>query len=271
MLKVGLISTSPLSFGLQKVLSNHADFEVERIKNVSNKPPKKDLFFVSHFDQIVPPEWFNSAKHGALNLHFSKLPKFRGPAPVQWAIISGEKEVGISVIKINQEFDKGAVVWQKTYPLLPNYHSDQVYKNLYQTISPKVPQIINQYIKDKTNITPQPNKNVGIYARRLLKKDGFLDLKILKSVLYKKPLQNCCMPEVLKHAKRKLSPLAVHDMVRGLYPWPGVYTFFTHHQKDLRLKILETRVFKNRLQIKRVQVEGKKPISWQVFKNGYKI
>jgi len=248
-MNIAFFSSSTESRPVFKALKNMAGFEVKAYSSFQGSPPSAELFFVAHFDQLIPPDWFNSAEYGSLNLHFSLLPKYRGPAPIQWALIKGETEVGISVLKLSAQFDQGDIVWQKPIAISSQTTSGELYKKLFKISTQEMPQIIKQYIKGQLKLTTQPSKSPTVYARRLTKQDGFLSWLKLEAAL------------------KGQDSVRIHNLIRGLSPWPGVWT----ELKSKRLKVLKSSINtkNNCLEIKQVQFEGKQPISFSAFKAGY--
>ncbi|MBU0618785.1 methionyl-tRNA formyltransferase [Patescibacteria group bacterium] len=210
-----------------------------------------DLFLILDFDLLLPPEWFNHPKNGTLNLHFSLLPKYRGPAPVQWALIKGETESGISLIKINDKFDHGPIVYQRKFPIDLNDTAESLYVKLWQETSKILGQTIKQYIKGNLKSITQPVKSPTAYARRLTKTDGFVAWHKLET------------------AMKGTQANRLHNLIRGLHPWPGAYTTIQTGKKEIQLKILCSKIENNCLVLETVQLSGKSPISFKAFIAGH--
>lgn len=93
------------------------------------KDLQADLFVVVAF-KILPEEIYNMPRYGSINLHPSLLPRYRGPAPINWAIINGESKTGISVIKLTDKIDSGLILKQKEIPIMPRETAKTLHDNL---------------------------------------------------------------------------------------------------------------------------------------------
>jgi len=107
---------------LQPVDINNKE-TVEQIKSF-----KAQVYVVVAYGKIIPEEIFSYPAYKAINLHPSLLPKYRGAAPIEWTIINGEKETGVTIQLINERLDAGDIIMQKTIPLDNNMTSEDLYK-----------------------------------------------------------------------------------------------------------------------------------------------
>lgn len=249
-MKIGFFTSTKKPYPVFKSLKAHLEFEVEHLDVLSFKSPPPDgfdLFLVADFGFLMPKSWFNFPKYQTLNIHPSLLPKYRGPAPVQWAIINGETETGLSIMKINKEFDQGDVVYQQKVDININDTTPELYNKIFNLAGEKIGQIIEKYIQGQLDTQSQPEKSPTQYARKLTKKDGFVGWQ-----------------EIMAGLEGQQS-LKIHNLVRGLLPWPGVWSQF----KNKKIKILKSHLKNSKLVIDQVQIEGKQPISWQAFSVGY--
>lgn len=170
-----------------------------------------DLFVVIAYGRILTAEVLALPRIFAVNLHASLLPKYRGAAPINWALINGEVETGLSVIKISPKLDEGDIIAQQ--PIAIDIMDDAV------------------ILKEKM-------KSAG--PRFLL--DVLRDIEQGEFCLMKQnSLRVSLAPKLSKEIGRidwKKDAIAIHDLVRGLVPWPGAYTYF----EDKALKILQTKI-----------------------------
>jgi methionyl-tRNA formyltransferase len=147
--------------------------------------------------RILLPEVFNYPEHGTLNVHPSKLPKYRGPAPLNWALINGDKETAVSVIRISERVDAGGVVLQTPVPILPDDNVDTLARRLAPLGGEMVLDALNKLKSGELSPLEQDESQVT-KAPKLSKEDGRID--------WQKPAH------------------AIHNLIRGVTPWPGAFT-----------------------------------------------
>jgi methionyl-tRNA formyltransferase len=228
-----------------------------------------DLFVVISFGQILKKEILSIPRLYAINLHGSLLPKYRGAAPTNWAVINGDKTTGVTIIKMNERMDEGDIITsadvgideEDTNITLTEKLSATGAKLLLETIGkieggPKEFSFMKQDLSRAT------------YAPKLKKADGLIDWSIAAQ--------------------------EIHNRVRGLLPWPGAYTYYS----GKALKILKTvlgnlpdakttapgevidivkdkgiivRTGSGSLVVSRLQLEGKKAMHADSFVRGHKI
>ncbi len=168
-----------------------------------------DLFVVIAFGQILKKEALVIPKLFAINLHASLLPRYRGAAPTNWAIINGDKTSGVTIIRMNERMDEGDIILKREVPI----DAEDTNITLNETLSALGAKTLMEAIalieqgktvfekQDSTLVTPAP---------KLKKEDGLID--------WTKPA------------------VVIHGRVRGLLPWPGAYT----NGLGKTLKILNT-------------------------------
>jgi methionyl-tRNA formyltransferase len=158
-----------------------------------------DLLLVIAYGQKVGPDLLAMPKYGAVNLHASLLPKLRGAAPINWAIISGETETGLTVIAMTSEIDAGDILGQRATPIEPNETAGDLGDRLSKLGARLVTEVVRELPLDEVERRRQ-NENQATEAPRLTKSDGQID--------WAKPA------------------LQVHNRIRGTAPWPGAFTTF---------------------------------------------
>jgi len=158
---------------------------------------KPDLIVVAAFGRILPPVILSLPPRGCINVHASLLPKYRGAGPIQWAIINGETETGITTMLMDEGMDTGAMLLQETIPITPD--------DTAGTLSPRLAELGGRLlVKTITRLkagtlVPRPQDSSRATLAPLLKKeDGAIDWALPATVLA--------------------------NRVRGLSPWPGAYT-----------------------------------------------
>jgi len=140
-----------------------------RGKKISPPPVKVKALLVA-FGKILPGKLLNIPKFFPINLHPSLLPKYRGPAPVPWAIIKGEKYTGITVQKMTEKVDEGEIILQKKVPIAANDTSDSLSKKLSHIGAEALIEAIDLIKKGKIDLRPQVGK--ASYAPKIKKDMG---------------------------------------------------------------------------------------------------
>lgn len=260
--KVQAVVTSPVAsslpekFALENGIPVFAPKDKNELLSMKNKITQlsPDLAIVADFGLIIPQEIFTLPKHKTLNIHFSKLPELRGPSPVQFTILLGEKSSWITVLIMDNKVDTGDIIWQKPFDFAQgkedkNETTESLYKKLFRVTAQSLPDVISLYLQGK--LTPQKqDHSKATYTKLLTRNDGFVPFKDLTDV--KKAVK-------------------IERMIRAFSPWPGVWTEIKLKTKNLRLKILKAHLLPTTyyLQLDTVQLEGKKPVSFSQFKSAY--
>ena len=167
-----------------------------------------DLLIVIAYGHLLSDKILQIPKIGAINVHASLLPKYRGPAPIQWAIIDGETQTGVTTMFMDTGMDTGDMLISRPEPILPADTAATLHDRLAVLGADTLLQTLQQ-LADNTLQPTRQDHDKATYAPLLKKQDGLID--------WQKPA-------------KKLEPF-----IRGMTPWPGAWTF--HNQN--RLKILK--------------------------------
>ena len=177
---------------------------------------KPDLMVVVAYGQILPQSILDLPAHGCLNVHTSLLPKYRGAAPIQWAIADGEPETGVTIMKMDAGLDTGPILSTRRTPILPTDDSQILHDRLARLGADLLVETIPGYVTGK--ILPQPQPAEGsTYAAKIKKEDGRID--------WNSPAQK------------------IWNRLRAFTPWPGAFTFLIAEPKPQLLKIWKAEVF----------------------------
>ncbi|HEU5258312.1 MAG TPA: methionyl-tRNA formyltransferase [Vicinamibacterales bacterium] len=168
-----------------------------------------DLGVVAAYGRIIPEHLLTIPRLGMINVHASLLPKYRGAAPVHRAVINGDSQTGVTIMRVVKELDAGGMFATVTRPIGPDETSDVVESALADMGAELLVTIVEQLGSGNAREEPQDDTQ-ATYASRLTKEEGLIDWT------------------------RSASDL--HNRVRGLYPWPHAYTFF----KGTRLIVLRS-------------------------------
>jgi methionyl-tRNA formyltransferase len=169
-----------------------------------------DLLVVCDYGQILSPGTLATIRQGGINLHASLLPKYRGAAPINWAIYHGETETGVTVIHITGQIDAGPSIAQARTAIGPEETATELEPRLAQLGAELVRQAIDDLQSGRAAALPQ-NPALASKAPRLKKSDGLID--------WARPAA------------------AIKNQVRAMQPWPGSYTFW-HRPKGPPLRLL---------------------------------
>ena len=222
-----------------------------------------DLFVVVAF-RILPPEVFEIPPSGTINLHASLLPKYRGAAPINWAIINGEKETGVTTFFIEKTVDTGNIILQRSTSIRDDETAGELHDRLAIIGSETVLQTVNAIAENKAPRIPQTGQ---VTPAPKIKRE---------------------MCEIKWNADSG----QIHNLVRGLSPYPCAFTTF----RSQSLKIFRTEVItdngmrkspgqiiyidkntfhvqtgKGTIAVLELQIEGKKKMATQEFLRGYSL
>jgi len=175
-----------------------------------------DVALVVAYGRILPKDVLDAPRTGCLNVHASLLPKYRGAAPITWAIVRGEHETGVGLMRMEEGLDTGGVYAEKRTAIDPDETAGDLGKRLAQVAAELVRESLADVVEGKLSIRPQDHAAATL-APILKKEDGLVD--------WSKPSQ------------------MVHDHVRGMSPWPGAATRIVRDDGPRLLKVHRTRRF----------------------------
>lgn len=221
-----------------------------------------DAMVVVGYGQIIPQSVIGMAPLGIINVHASLLPKYRGAAPVQWAVANGETVTGVTTMLINRGLDTGDLLRRVETRIGP----EETALDLGERLAAMGARLLVETLRDLSSIVPEPQNDAeASYAPVLRKEDGRIDWK--------------------------LPPSSIHNRVRGFLPWPGAYSEFRgqllHIWKAAAAEATtgappgtllpqKHRLFVAAgggamLELKEVQMEGRRKISAEAFLNGQRL
>lgn len=173
-----------------------------------------DLNIVVAYGQLLPESLLNAAKFGSLNVHTSLLPRHRGAAPIQWAILEGDLETGVTIMKMDSGLDTGPILSQERTPIQPTDDSQTLHDRLAALGAKLLRQTIPDYVRG--SIQPQPQPDGATYARKIEKLDGLIDWSLSADLNWRK--------------------------IRAFTPWPGAFTFLEIGGKRRMFKVFDVTV-----------------------------
>lgn len=223
-----------------------------------------DLIVVVAFGQILPKRILEYPRWGCINVHASLLPRYRGSAPINWAITRGEKTTGVTTMLMDEGLDTGDILMQRKIEILPQETAGELHDRLAQLGAETLIDTLGRW--QKGHIAPrQQNDAEATFAPLLKKEDGLID--------WQKPAE------------------MIANQIRGMDPWPGAYTYLG----GKRLKVFRGRTMRksspkkpgtvldighqgitvsaeeSRLVITEVQLESRRRVSSATFLRGHPI
>ena len=226
-----------------------------------------DVMVVVAF-RMLPKQVWTIPANGTFNLHASLLPKYRGAAPIHWAIINGEQQTGVTTFFINEQIDTGEIITQKSLSIGLDENTGQLSNRLEELGATLTLETLDLIATNRVNSSPQPNSNQASLAPKLTRENTKLQ-----------------WDQEGKRIERK---------VRGLQPFPCAWTMLSSNGQVLYCKIYDVdfierkqpleygKIFVENQQImvavpngtihvKRLQLPNKKPMSDKELLNGYSI
>lgn len=249
----------------------------EKLKNAEFleqlKALNADLQVVVAF-RMLPEVVWNMPRLGTINLHGSLLPQYRGAAPINWAVINGEKETGVTTFKLQHEIDTGNILLQESFSIAENETAGEVHDTMKEIGAKLLVKTVNGLANGSLTETPQ-NSPLTI------------DHSLLKHA--PKIFTETCKIDFTKTAEE------VHNLIRGLSPFPGAFTYLNDKlfkiyksEKDFSLNgqtetvrpgepitdgktYLKFACSDGYVNVLEVQLEGKKKIGIKDFLKGYRF
>lgn len=256
------VKEKALSYGIPVYQPVRVKKDEEFLKILREIHP--DAIVVAAFGQILPKEILELPRYGCVNIHASLLPKYRGAAPIQWAVIDGEKESGITTMMMDVGMDTGDMLERLVVPLDQNETAGSLFDKLSKAGGPLILDTLKKLEEGTAVRTRQPEEGVT-YAGMLDKSFGKIDWS--------------------------RSAAEIERLIRGLNPWPSAYT--KYKEKTMKLWAADVvdsddsgnpgqivRVEKKRflvqtgnglLAIKELQLEGKKRMEADAFLRGVSL
>lgn len=220
-----------------------------------------DIFVVVAF-RILPVEVFTIPRKGSFNLHASLLPKYRGAAPIQWALINGEKETGVTTFALEEKVDTGNIYLKEKISIEEDDDYGSLYNKLSELGSEAVLKTVHMIESGNFELEQQDN-NLATPAPKITKETGNIDWT--------------------------KSAAEIHNLIRGLSPHPGAYFY----NNDKLIKVFKSKVIsewnlnpgeikttkssliigcgKNALELLELQLEGRKKLNAEEFLRGYNL
>ncbi|HCC05985.1 TPA: methionyl-tRNA formyltransferase [Candidatus Nomurabacteria bacterium] len=207
------------------------------------------LFIVASYGKIIPDEVLNIPASGVLNVHPSLLPLYRGPSPIESALLDGVTTTGISIMKLDSGMDHGPILLQNAFTINPASTAQTLEVECGQLGGELLVQVLPHYL-DLTLIPKEQDHDKATVCKKITKDLGEITLTTRADEVQRK--------------------------FRALTPWPGLYFFITHKEKQVRIKVTAVDLLLEGTDtlvasdvILKVVPEGKHEITWGDFVHGY--
>ena len=206
-----------------------------------------DLAVVVAYGNIIPQQYLDSIPKGFLNIHPSLLPKYRGPTPIQTAILNGDETSGVTIIKLDAGMDSGPIITSHEIKIIGHESYKEVHDKLAELGARLLVETIPKYMSGEIEPQEQNEKQATI-TKKYTREDGRIDWQ--------------------------KTPLEIYDQIRALNPEPGTWTKW--HDRILNIRSAEladqTQInteTKQKIIIKTLQLAGKKETSLEEFLHGH--
>lgn len=235
----------------------------------ANELGNADLGICAAYGKIIPESVLKKFSMGILNVHPSLLPTFRGAAPIQSTLVTGLETSGVTIIKMDSELDHGPIVSAFKSEVRPIDTNESLRDRLFIESVDFLLQLIPSYISGKISLKEQI-ENDAIYTKPIVKEDGYIPGMYLSLALEGNVASDEWHIRFIKDFSTLPDAHFIERYIRAVTPWPGAYTTVKVQNQEKRLKLLKAHVEENVLVLDEVQLEGKNPVSWKQFTDGYK-
>ena len=223
------------------------------------KGKKPKLGILVAYGKIIPQKLIDIFLWGIINIHPSLLPQFRGPTPIEAALLWGQKETGISILSIDSQIDHGPLLAQTKEKIHSRDNQESLAKRLFKIGAETLTDTLPLYLSKQ--ITPMPqNHQKATFTKLLNRDDGYIEYKALEKAV------NQGGPKAVK----------IERKIRAYHPWPGTFTKLKvksaswrtklkgeeRKSESKRMKILRAHLESDRLILDQIQLEGKNPTNW---------
>ena len=193
------VSASPVKeFALSRGLPVQQPSKIKTVEAAELfRSHEADVAVVVAYGRILPEAFLKAPKHGCVNVHFSLLPKYRGAAPVNWAIVNGENDTGVTTMMIEPELDSGPILLQRSTPIDAKETAPQVMERLAEMGAV----LLSETLRDFGKVKPREQDHAqASFAPILKKEDGLI--------------------------KWSSTATSIDRAIRGFQPWPNAYTAY---------------------------------------------
>ncbi len=200
------------------------------------KELKPDLFIVAAYGKLIPQSLLDTPSIGSINVHPSLLPKYRGPSPIQTALLNNDKKSGITLILMDRDIDHGPILAQEEMAILPQDTFVSLHIKMFEKAAKMLVTTITDFATKKLQPQEQDHDK-ATFCDHITRESGYFDLK------------------------NPPTPKDLDAMIRAFYPWPTAWTKYKNRNgEDKIIKFLPRNT---------IQMEGKNPTTLKDFFNGH--
>jgi methionyl-tRNA formyltransferase len=228
-------------------------FQPDTLKDLTTDSPlhlkKFDLFIAASYGKIIPDTILNLPVYGVLNVHPSLLPQYRGPSPIESALLDGNLTTGVTIMKLDKEMDHGPILAQSAFTINPLANAGTLEVSSGQLGGELLVSVLPHYL-DRTLLPKEQDHSQATVCKKISKELGLIHLE-----------------DDIDIVRRKF---------RALTPWPGLYFFIEHAGRTIRVKVNGVDLVSEEKSSRKasdyllsVTPEGKKEMDWESFTRGY--
>lgn len=209
-------------------------------------PSDATLGVLASYGEIIRKDVIDLFSQGILVIHPSLLPKYRGASPIPATLINGDEVAGCSIIRMDEKMDHGPIITQFKEDILPDDNMQSLRDRIFAKSANVLTEMLEPYIQGKIRPKKQ-NDDEASFTKLLKKEDGLININ-------------------------EKEPVEIDRFIRGMSPWPCAWTFVKLNPEDdtrKRLKLLKSHIDGEKLVLDEVQLEGKGPVTFKQFKEGY--
>jgi len=236
-----IITPPPVKQLIANRKAQSAIFQPENLSDVKSQLSKVNcqIFIVAAYAQIIPKEILEIPRLGTIGVHPSLLPKYRGPTPIQTAILNGEEKTGVTLFLMDEKMDHGPIIRSEKLVI----SNEETTETLTKKLAELGAELLIQFLRNpEIKLQPQ-DESQATYTKKFSTQDAYIE------------------PLDLEKAQQEGGEIAIQidRKIRALNPEPGTWTFRQTQGKPKRVKILEAKLIDGKLKIAKIQIEGKKP------------
>lgn len=228
-------------------------FQPDTLKDLTTDSPlhlkKFDLFIAASYGKIIPDTILNLPVYGVLNVHPSLLPQYRGPSPIESALLDGNLTTGVTIMKLDKEMDHGPILAQSAFTINPLANAGTLEVSSGQLGGELLVSVLPHYLNG-TLLPKEQDHSQATVCKKISKELGLIHLE-----------------DDIDIVRRKF---------RALTPWPGLYFFIEHAGRTIRVKVNGVDLVSEEKSSRKasdyllsVTPEGKKEMDWESFTRGY--
>lgn len=239
----------------------HVEKSLKPLQPLLEEQSPVDFLLVVDFGYLVPQWLLDLPKIAPINVHPSDLPKYRGSSPAQFALLYGETESAVCIMRMTAGLDEGPIIQSLPFSVDSNETAESYYRKAFVIAANALPETLVRYAENRAE-TAQPEKSTTPVAKRFSREDGYIPYSIIEDIQNSSPAKKEGLGPILSEVLA-LQPSAtvvqlVERAVRALSPWPGVWTVVPEYKgrTNIRCKIISAHINNGRFVIDEQKFDG---------------